>query len=1006
MLTRTGLGPALSTYFGRLGRPDALRLGRRGGRPEVQRPHRGGGVLLLHRGGAGRDRDGPGVRSTVAGDELVIEITGAAQTDTDLAAMVDRVEALGGSLQLSGNPRQRRRPAGGPAARRRRRAHSAASGLGMTWRARLAWAMAGISLAATTADTVILARAVGLLSAVAISEKSWPLIDAAAVGSSVVGALIVSRLPRHPIGWLLSVVGLVGAIALVGETYSVWVVEEGGPGPTSLGHAVGWVAALVGSPLILSMLAVMFLVAPDGRLLSPGWRVAVAASVTGSACFATALLLVPPTQFDFRGESQENSVDSGTAGTVLIICFLLLTVATLVAAAVSMVIRFRRAEGVLRQQLWCFALSACFLAFGVAWLLAVRGPIEDPADAWIATLPLALAYFMLPILTGTAVLRYRLYNVDLVVNRAVLLAVGTAFAAAGYVVVVVAVSSVMGTRAGNVWLSLLALAVVALAFQPMRRQLTRLADRLVYGSRAVPYDALSAFSRRLGNTPDPAALLPAVAQAVGRAVSARSATARLQLAGTASIQATWSAAGRARRRRRRARPASTARSRWRTRPAISAPSRSSSHPAGSCARTSAGCWRTSPSRRRWRSATPGSRPSSRRTSLRWTARPRRWRRRVGGCSRPRTSAAAGWRPPSPATCCLTSRCCPRSWTGCSPRPTPRSPGRRSARLVDRTTAALDQLRTLTRGIFPTTLARSGIGPALASHFAGAGDGTSLHVDDSAADRRFPSRVETAAYFCCTRAADGGRDRDGRRHHPRPRRPGPRPARTRPGPARPPGDGRPGRGGRRLGERGRAPAGPARPGAPARAGGGLALGRRWRRPTPRPGGPGRTPPWARTPQPRSPRGRTRTRRTSRAGRPPARPAAAGSCGWPRCRRCRAGSRPSGPGPDASSSAAVTDSSPEATAPTTSKPSVASTTADMALRNGSWSSTTRTRTTPMGTPPATIIGHGGARQQRAVHPPRAASPTPSGAGRGRARRCPPRRRRSASCRPDRPVPTVET
>ena len=77
---------------------------------------------------------------------------------------------------------------------------------------------------------------------------------------------------------------------------------------------------------------------------------------------------------------------------------------------------------------------------------------------------------MLPVLTGTAVLRYRLYNVDLVVNRAVLLAVGTAFAAAGYVVVVVAVSSLMGTRAGNVWLSLLALALVALAFQPLRRR--------------------------------------------------------------------------------------------------------------------------------------------------------------------------------------------------------------------------------------------------------------------------------------------------------------------------------------------------------------------------------------------------------------------------------------------------------------------------------------------------------------------------------------------------------
>ena len=95
------------------------------------------------------------------------------------------------------------------------------------------------------------------------------------------------------------------------------------------------------------------------------------AGVAGVACFTIALLLIPPTRFDIRGESSENSVDAGTAGTALIIGFLLLTVATLVAAAVSMVTRFRRAGGELRQQLWCFALSACFLAGGVAWQLAV-----------------------------------------------------------------------------------------------------------------------------------------------------------------------------------------------------------------------------------------------------------------------------------------------------------------------------------------------------------------------------------------------------------------------------------------------------------------------------------------------------------------------------------------------------------------------------------------------------------------------------------------------------------
>ena len=622
----------------------------------------------------------------------------------------------------------------------------------MTWRARLAWGLAGLSLVLTIADTVILVQAYGLLSSVALSEKSWPLIDAAAVGASVVGALIVSRLPRHPIGWLLCVVGFIGALALVGESYSVWVVVKDGPGPLALGHAVGWVAALVGSPIILTLLSVMFLVAPDGRLLSPRWRYAVLAGVTGSACFAAALLLVPPTKFDMLGESRENSVDSGTAGTVLIICFLLLAVATLVAAAVSMVIRFRRAEGELRQQLWCFALSACFLAGGVAWLLALRGPIEDPADAWIATLPLALAYFMLPILTGTAVLRYRLYDVDVVVNRAVLLAVGTAFAAAGYVVVVVAVSSVMGTQAGNVWLSLLALAVVALAFQPVRRQLTRLADRLVYGSRAVPYDALSAFSRRLGSTPDPAALLPAVAHAVGRAVSARSATARLQLAGTASIQARWSAAGRG------VAPANPAGEHTEVEVADA-----SGH-LGTLAVELAPGRQLRPHERRlledlaeqaalaFRNARLEAELAAHvaaldsQTEALEASRRRLFEAENVGRRRVEATITRDVLPHLEAL--------PPELDRLQSVTDPAVTGAALGRLVDRTAAALDQLRTLTRGIFPTTLGRSGIGPALASHFAGTRDGPSVHVDDSASDRRFPSRVETAAYFCCTRATDG------------------------------------------------------------------------------------------------------------------------------------------------------------------------------------------------------------------------------------------------------------
>ena len=140
-------------------------------------------------------------------------------------------------------------------------------------------------------------------------------------------------------------------------------------------------------------------------------------------------------------------------------------------------------------------------------------------------------------LFGVAVLRYRLYDVEVIINRTVVLALGTAFAAVGYITLVVTRRLVVDSRTSGFWLSLLATALVALAFQPLRRRVVRLANRLAYGSRAQPYEALSDFSRRLAETPSPATLLPAVADAAGRAVSARCATRSWRRPGAAAISA-------------------------------------------------------------------------------------------------------------------------------------------------------------------------------------------------------------------------------------------------------------------------------------------------------------------------------------------------------------------------------------------------------------------------------------------------------------------------------------
>ena len=125
---------------------------------------------------------------------------------------------------------------------------------------------------------------------------------------------------------------------------------------------------------------------------------------------------------------------------------------------------------------------------------------------------------------GVAIFRYRLYDIDVILSRAIVLGVLAVFVTVGYIVVVVAIGAVLvavGAPGSTLyWPSLVATALVAVAFQPVRQHVLRLADQLVYGNRAAPYEALASLSRRLADSPSPDALPARVAEATGRAVGA------------------------------------------------------------------------------------------------------------------------------------------------------------------------------------------------------------------------------------------------------------------------------------------------------------------------------------------------------------------------------------------------------------------------------------------------------------------------------------------------------
>ncbi|WP_432938939.1 hypothetical protein ACQPXM_28370 [Kribbella sp. CA-253562] len=600
--------------------------------------------------------------------------------------------------------------------------------------ARVAWLLAALTVVLSAADVWVTSAYRPLLSEETVTVHGFPFVTAAVVGCATMGALIVARYRRHPIGWLLCLIGVLSSFSLLAEAYSIWVVTADGPGTRALGGIAGWLSVLVGGQLALGALAILFLLAPDGHLLSRRWGVAAVATLTGLACYTAGLLTVSPTGFDLETRTPND------LGSRLLQLGILLIAGGLVAATVSMFVRLRRSQGEQRQQLRLIAAAVLLVAGGFVLLLVVE-LINGGKQTWIASLPLYIAYPCLPLLFAVAVLRYRLYHLELILNRAVVLALGTGFAALGYTGLVLAVAALVNTRTSGFWVSLAAISLVALAFQPLRRRVVRFANRLAYGEKAQPYEALSDFSGRLAETPTPGALLPAVAAAAAQAVSARSSTVVLRVAGAEPIVERW--------------PDGVV-----TAVEYDVPVRHEGELLGSIGVTM-------PKGRKLRAADQRllhDLADQTALAFRNAAMESELAAHVAVLDRTTVALAESRRrivaADDFARCQLEAaivrdvlshlESMPAQLDTLSVVASGPAATDQLVRLVGRTNAALEALRELTRGVFPTQLIRSGLARTLGSHLSRSGPAITLAVEPSA-DRRFPARVEAAIYFCCVEA---------------------------------------------------------------------------------------------------------------------------------------------------------------------------------------------------------------------------------------------------------------
>jgi signal transduction histidine kinase len=394
---------------------------------------------------------------------------------------------------------------------------------------RLAWSAWGLIAAFAAASFVLIALSETKGDPARFGPQGFDGVLSIVFGT--VGALIASRRPDNVIGWLFLGMGLVGGIGSAGTEYGTYAYYEG-HGSRALGHVGAWLANWVWVILIGPLFTFIPLTFPDGRLRSRRWRPVVAVAVAAMAVGAIGFALTPRIEGEFDvGNPFGLEAEQPWVGVSFAAVFVLLAAA--VASAVSLILRYREARGEERAQMKWLVYSAALATVA----LALFGPTSWGPGVLI----LITCFFLIPVAVAVAILRYRLYDVDLVINKTVVYGALAAFVALVYVAVVIGIGAAVGATGGerSLGLSILATAIVALAFQPLRQRLQRLVNRLVYGKRATPYEVLSEFAAHVGETFSTEDILPRTARIVGEGVGAARADVWLRIGDHLRPAATW-----------------------------------------------------------------------------------------------------------------------------------------------------------------------------------------------------------------------------------------------------------------------------------------------------------------------------------------------------------------------------------------------------------------------------------------------------------------------------------
>jgi hypothetical protein len=361
----------------------------------------------------------------------------------------------------------------------------------LSFPAGLAWSACGLTLAlvACTYALFILNHHIDAY------DLLWP-IDV--VLCAIVGAVVGSRRPANPVGWFF----LVGAASYTLQDFTREYAAYGlltDPGSLPLAQAMAWLVSWIYVPGVFLLICFLPLYFPDGRLFSPRWAFFVTFAMTLNTAFLPGAIkdtgLVNPLGI----EALEPG--SGLLDNVLFVgSFVIIFV-----SVASLVVRFRRSRGEERQQIKWLAYAASAVP---VWFL-VSPAVDIP---FLFTTLDVFLFACVPVAAGIAILKYRLYDIDAIINRTLVYGALTACVVGIYVLAVGYLGALL--RTDDLLISLIATGIVTVLFAPLRDRFQRAVNQLIYGERDEPYAAGSRLGEHLEATLAPEAVLPIITRTV------------------------------------------------------------------------------------------------------------------------------------------------------------------------------------------------------------------------------------------------------------------------------------------------------------------------------------------------------------------------------------------------------------------------------------------------------------------------------------------------------------